>query len=321
MAQRSMDSGRDEERGALRPGLGPETVRPADAAPPGSRERGESDVSGWNPARDELSSVREGRFHRAAMLRMAQVRTDVDDRDAARSDAEWATGGVGRGPYGRDDRDDRYATGIGPRRSMGDQDQELAPQAAEYRPWDRMGYGGERPVRGEGVAARELRPAPSRAPSSERSWHREPLTAREVMTREVRTARRDSSLREVARLMREEDRGVIPVVDERGRLVGLVTDRDLALRAFVGGQPPEQLRVADVMTEDIDAVTLDEPLLAALALMTRRQLRRIPVIEHDDRLVGVLSLSDIAERADSDEELQRALARISSRRSFWTRLR
>ncbi|QSQ12053.1 hypothetical protein [Myxococcus landrumensis] len=158
MAQRSLDNDRDEGRGALRPGLEPETVRPADAAPPGSRERGESDVSGWNPARDELSSAREGRFHRAATLRMAQVRTDVDDRDVARSNAEWATGGVERGPYGRDDRDDRYATGIGPRRSMGDQDQELAPQPAEYRPWDRTGYGGgergEAPVRGPGRRGR-----------------------------------------------------------------------------------------------------------------------------------------------------------------------
>ncbi|WXH29729.1 Inosine-5'-monophosphate dehydrogenase [Myxococcus stipitatus] len=264
---------------------------------------------------------------------MAQVRTDVDDRDVARSDAEWATGGVGRGPYGRDDRDDRYATGIGPRRSMGDQDQELAPQAAEYRPWDRTGYGGRAHTRTEEARARDEQSSPRARgrssavavqegpPSPERRWQREPLMTREVMTRNVRTARRDSSLREVARLMRDEDCGVIPIVDERGRLVGLVTDRELALRAFTDGQPPEQLRVSDVMTEDIDAVTLDETLHTALALMTRRQLRRLPVIEHDDRLVGIISLSDIAQRADNDEELQRALSRISARRSFWTRLR
>ncbi|SEU39425.1 CBS domain-containing protein [Myxococcus fulvus] len=526
MAHRGMDNGKDEARGAAaRPGM--ETARPADAAPPGSRERGESDVSGWNPARDEAPSSREGRYHRAASLRMAQPRTAVEDR----SDEAWASGGVQGGPYGRDDRDDRYATGVGPRARMGTQDQELAPQPADYRSWDREGYGGEESrMRGDapravsGWRAREEAPLPletstlhepprrtegrafhtgdvdtelgrseetlefearshvsrpgehagsgwrgSRdlsAPSPERSdegwrggrdassrqhsdsergesgwhggrqhsstergdedwrggrdrsspsrqhssaeytdegrremsarsrersgvarseegpregrevslpsrgdarserrdvssssrgasgversertfvadhiredrsqdyrapplgmskrWQREPLTARDVMTRNVRSARRDSPLREVARIMKDEDCGVVPIIDEQGRLEGLVTDRDLALRAFAGGTSPEQLRAADVMTEDVEAVTLDESLHGLIDIMARRQIRRLPVIERDDRLVGIISLGDIAQRADADEELQRALERISARRSFWTRLR
>lgn len=166
----------------------------------------------------------------------------------------------------------------------------------------------------------DFRAAPL-ASSAQGRWQREPLTAREVMTRAVRTVRRDSSLREAARLMKEEDSGVIPIVDEHGRLEGLVTDRDLALRAFTGGRSPEQLLVSDVMTDDLDAVTPDEDLHGVVDLMARRQLRRVPVIERDDRLVGIVSLSDIAQRADSDEALQKALSRISSRRSFWTRLR
>jgi len=141
------------------------------------------------------------------------------------------------------------------------------------------------------------------------------------MTRNVRTARRDSSLRDVARLMKEEDSGVIPIVSEHGRLEGTVTDRDLAIQAFSGGQPPEQLRAMDVMTDDIHAVTPDESLHTLVDLMAREQIRRIPVVERDDRLVGIVTLSDIAQRADGDEELQRALERISSRRSFWSRLR
>src|SRR5215217_3557504 len=377
MAHRSLDNGKDEKLGTPRSGLGTEPVRPAEAAPPGSRERSESDVSGWNPARDESPSVREGRFYRAASLRMAQPRTDVEDRGGS----EWARGGVRGGPYGRDDRDDRYATGMGPRARMGAQDQELSPQPADYRAWDRTGYGGSdwddedrarRELRSrEEVRAREdvrsreelraredMRPREDARPrdemraredargarrtewDEERSrgevppgqeftfearprrdtrvrdertrtadhiredrsqdfrmgpiaaaerlrWQREPLTARDVMTRNVRTARRDSSLRDVARLMKEEDSGVIPIVSEHGRLEGTVTDRDLAIQAFSGGQPPEQIR-------------------------------RIPVVERDDRLVGIVTLSDIAQRADGDEELQRALERISSRRSFWS---
>ncbi|MFY2560467.1 CBS domain-containing protein [Corallococcus terminator] len=398
MAHRSLDNGKDEKLGTSRPGVGTEPVRQADASPPGSRERGESDVSGWNPARDESPSVREGRFYRAASLRMAQPRTDVEDRGGA----EWAHGGVRGGPYGRDDRDDRYATGIGPRAMMGEHDQELAPQPAEYRSWDRTGYGGdegrarreprsreeihgarraereddrswreeqarrepgdfEDRSRGEVSSGREFtfEARPRRASSSDdrvrtdsrvrdertrvadhmredRSqdfrmgpiaaverlrWQREPLTARDVMTRNTRTARRDSSLRDVARLMKEDDCGVIPIVNEHGRLEGTVTDRDLAIQAFSGGQPPEQLRASDVMTDDIHAVTPDENLHTLVDLMAHEQIRRIPVVERDDRFIGIVTLSDIAQRADGDEELQRALARISSRRSFWSRLR
>lgn len=163
--------------------------------------------------------------------------------------------------------------------------------------------------------------APPFGASKRERWQREPLTARDVMTRNVRSVRRDSPLREVARIMKDEDCGVVPIVDEQGRLEGLVTDRDLALRAFSGGTSPEQLRAADVMTEDVEAVTLDESLHGLIDIMARRQIRRLPVIERDDRLVGIISLGDIAQRADADEELQRALERISARRSFWTRLR
>ncbi|MBZ4413372.1 CBS domain-containing protein [Myxococcus sp. XM-1-1-1] len=170
---------------------------------------------------------------------------------------------------------------------------------------------------------REDRSQDYRAPplGMSQRWQREPLTARDVMTRNVRSVRRDSPLREVARIMKDEDCGVVPIVDEQGRLVGLVTDRDLALRAFAGGNSPEQLRAADVMTEDVEAVTLDESLHGLIDIMARRQIRRLPVIERDDRLVGIISLGDIAQRADADEELQHALERISARRSFWTRLR
>ncbi|RKG83691.1 CBS domain-containing protein [Corallococcus terminator] len=378
------------------------THRPPDAAPPGSRERAESDVSGWNPARDEEPAARQGRFHRAAAWRLGQVRTDVDDTGAWREDREGEHGGS-VGPYGRDDRDVRSATGQWPRErdgrntrsatgqrpydrdagdarstaaqdtpgrddqdprsvavqspykrddpdgrsaarqeardreeqyarstatqlpgsTMGDQELEMQPQRADYRDWDRTGYGGEEPLlRDRRPQVPREQPARSTpAPSSRRRWQREPLTARDIMTRAVRTARRDSTLREVAQLMKDEDCGVVPIVDAEGRLLGLVTDRDLALRAFAGGRAVDGLRAADVMTEDIEVVLPEENLHGVIDLMGRRQVRRVPVVEPDDRLVGIIALGDIASRADQDEELQDALERISSRRSFWSRLR
>ncbi|WP_141620904.1 CBS domain-containing protein [Myxococcus sp. AB036A] len=381
MAHRSMDNGRDE------------THREADVAPPGSRERAESDLTGWNPARDEESSTRQGRYYRAATMRMALPRTQVDD--GPREDM-YGTPPEDSGPYGRDDRDSRYATGWGPRHDTGEQDVELSRQRADYRPWDRSGYGGgsepSRPQPPQGESYRDVRfhgrerglhgeerhgdarpryrmdrsasLGPGRdeasthrwagtgAPSSTSArrdgastqvytavagrpeasttrrddrarhgrWRHEPLLAREVMTRNVRTARPESPLRDIARIMKDESCGVVPIVDERSRLVGIVTDRDLVVRAFTGGRSPEQLRASDVMTDDVEAVTPDDTLHDVIGLMGRRQLRRIPVVERDDSIVGIISLGDIALRADHDEELQQALERISSKRSFWSRL-
>ncbi|MBN8230290.1 CBS domain-containing protein [Corallococcus macrosporus] len=325
------------------------THRSPDVAPPGSRERSESDVSGWNPGRDEEPSNRQGRFHRAAAWRLARVRTDVDDTGTWRADREGERDGGTSGPYGRDDRDPRYANGAGPVRTQGEGTAyEMPEQRASYREWDRTGYGGPEPLlrdRPQGRAAsredarmlerftpqreerfpldprlRESRDAAT-ASGTSRRWRREPLSARDIMTRPVRTARRDSTLREVAQLMRDEDCGVVPIVDADGRLLGLVTDRDLALRAFTGQRAVDGLRAADVMTEEVEAVLPEEDLHGVIELMGRKQVRRVPVVEPDDRLVGIIALGDIASRADQDEELQEALERISSRRSFWSRLR
>jgi CBS domain-containing protein len=163
----------------------------------------------------------------------------------------------------------------------------------------------------------------SRAPSEKGRrgrWKREPLNARELMTRNVKSARLETSLRDVARIMKDEDCGIVPVVDERGRLKGLLTDRDLVIRTLAEGRPPDTLLARDVMTDDVEAVTPDEDIHSIISLMGRRQVRRVPVVERDDRLVGIISMADIATRADYDEELQEALDRISARRSFWSRL-
>lgn len=367
MAQRTLDNGKDDFRTAQRnPPPEPGTARTPEEAPPGSRERGESDLTGWNPARDEEPASRQGRFHRAAALRMSQVRTNVDDRDAG-----WEGTEYGMGPYGRDNRDARYASGRGSHRDMGQDENELPPQRADYRPWDRYGYGGEEradvqgpraePYRDErsrlhegmqrmgdraregmrrvGERFRDERQHPGDRIREERSqyytagttgradtstgrrrWQREPLTARELMTRNVRTARLDSPVRDVAQIMKDEDCGAVPVVNAQGALVGIVTDRDLVVRGFTGSKTPDQLRVSDVMTDDVEAVMPEESIHDVIALMGRKQIRRIPVVERDDRIVGIISMGDIANRADYDEELQEALDRVSSKRSFWNRL-
>ncbi len=149
-----------------------------------------------------------------------------------------------------------------------------------------------------------------------RFWQREPLSARDVMTRNPKTVTRQTSIREAAVVMRDENCGVVPVVDGAGRLEGILTDRDIVVRGLIDESTLR--RIQDVMTDDVSAVTEDEPLTSVLDLMGRKQIRRVPVVDRNDRLLGIISMADIANRADYDEDLQDAFERISSRRSFWS---
>jgi len=426
MAQRHTDDGRDVPARPSPPngtGTHPagerERERRAAEAPPGSRERSESDATGWSPERDEDPAAREGRYHRAAKLRLAQPRTErgapppEDDttHDLGQQGRRWPwsrgrragapvrepSASASYGPYGRDDRDAGSASGQGPGPRLGEQetyhslDRPHTPR--DYRPWDRTGagadtpplgrsayperggretfhadgeeqrrheervhhgprgerdfgprtegrredWGGERNFEGRHPEERQEGSGPysglmgmgQRVPGREARgeqdterrgrWKREPLMARELMTRNVKSVRLDSSLRDVARIMKEEDCGIVPVVDERGRLRGLLTDRDLVIRTLAEGRPPDNLLARDIMTDDVEVVTPDEDIHSIIALMGRKQVRRVPVVERDDRLVGIIAMADIATRADYDDELQEALDRISARRSFWSR--
>ncbi|HSP18201.1 MAG TPA: CBS domain-containing protein, partial [Myxococcaceae bacterium] len=149
-----------------------------------------------------------------------------------------------------------------------------------------------------------------------RFWQREPLSARDVMTRNPKTVTRQTSIREAAVVMRDENCGAVPVVDGAGRLEGILTDRDIVVRGLVDENT--QRRVENVMTDDVSAVTEDEPVTSVMDLMGRKQVRRVPVVDRNDRLLGIISMADIANRADYDEDLQDAFERISSRRSFWS---
>jgi CBS domain-containing protein len=160
---------------------------------------------------------------------------------------------------------------------------------------------------------------PGSAPRTGR-WQREPLTATEIMTRDPRTVTPEMPLAEVASLMKSENCGIVPVVDAERRLLGVVTDRDLVMRTLAEGRSADGVVVRDVMTDDVEAVTAHDPVRQVIELMGRSQVRRIPVVDRQDRLLGIISMADVANRADYDEDLQDALERISARRSFWARV-
>jgi CBS domain-containing protein len=117
-------------------------------------------------------------------------------------------------------------------------------------------------------------------------------TVAEVMTPGVESTTSSQALRDAARIMREGDFGSMPVVDE-GRLVGVLTDRDIVVRGVAEGLDPTVCRVGDVASRDLVTVAPDQDLDEAMELMAHHRVRRLPVVS-DGRLVGVISQADVA---------------------------
>jgi CBS domain-containing protein len=130
----------------------------------------------------------------------------------------------------------------------------------------------------------------------------------EVMTRNVRLIEPNQTIRDAARLMAEMDAGIMPV-REGDRLVGMITDRDIAVRAVAQGRGPDTA-VREVMTDEVKYCFEDEDTAAVERNMAEIQVRRLPVLTRDKRLVGILSLGDLA-MSDKAAKVGAAVAGIS----------
>jgi CBS domain-containing protein len=170
------------------------------------------------------------------------------------------------------------------------------------------------------------------------------VRCRDIMTRDVTVATRDTTLQEVAAMMRDEDTGVIPVVDRddapaiagdtnlsdaprinnrlrsNGRLAGLVTDRDIVVRALAEGKDARTTRVEEVMTTDVHTARPNDRVIEVIRKMGDKQVRRIPVVDDDQNLRGIISMADVALETEEDRELADALEEISSGSSFWSKI-
>jgi CBS domain-containing protein len=118
-------------------------------------------------------------------------------------------------------------------------------------------------------------------------------TVADVMTNRPRCATPDASLQEVAEIMEVEDVGAVPLV-EGERLVAMITDRDIVIRAIAHGNDPRTMSARSAASQDLIAVRSDQDLDEALKLMARNQVRRLPVVAEGDRLVGILAQADVA---------------------------
>lgn len=270
---------------------------------------------------------------------------DYDDYGRRRSG-----GGYGDREDYRDERE-RGGYGGGARRTEG-RDYDERPR--RYEDEDREG----RSIFEEG---RDFFRGRRSGGEGRRGATRSHVRCRDIMTRDVTVATRDTTLEEVARLMKNEDTGVIPVVDRaetpintrppnevaataaatgvdapagtslearrvnatihgNGRLVGLITDRDIVVRAIAEGRDPHTTRAEEIMTEEVHTAHPNDRVIEAIRKMGDKQVRRIPIVDQDRTLRGIISMADVALETNDDRELAEALEEISSGSSFWNRI-
>jgi CBS domain-containing protein len=138
------------------------------------------------------------------------------------------------------------------------------------------------------------------------------MKIRDVMTPHVHIISADDSLVEAAALMRELDVGVLPVCEE-DRLIGMVTDRDVVIRAFAEGKDPATTQVREAMTSGLVYVHDDQDVHQAAHIMEEHQLRRLPVLDREKHLVGIVTVGDLA--LDADPHLSGEILKDIARRT------
>jgi CBS domain-containing protein len=130
----------------------------------------------------------------------------------------------------------------------------------------------------------------------------------DVMTPNPKTVAPGDDIQVAARIMRDEDAGSVPVVQD-GRVVGIVTDRDIVIRAVADGD--FDCTVEDIQSDDVVCATADMSTAAGAELMSEHQVRRLPVVDDDDRLVGIVSIGDLAVKEGRDARTGETLENIS----------
>ena len=135
----------------------------------------------------------------------------------------------------------------------------------------------------------------------------------EVMTKNPVCCLPDDTVSTVAKLMKSEDIGPVPIIEneQTRKLVGIVTDRDLALKVVANGRDPKSTKAEEVMTREVVTCRAEDDLQNALDAMSGHKLRRIPVIDNNNRIVGIIAQADVATRVDQPEKTAAMVKEIS----------
>jgi CBS domain-containing protein len=123
-------------------------------------------------------------------------------------------------------------------------------------------------------------------------------TIRDLMTSDPKVVEPDKPVAEAAKLMKAEDVGIVPIVDDQNRLVGTITDRDITVRVVAEEKDPKSTTVSEIASQSLITVDPQQDLHEALRLMAQHQVRRLPVVEEDGRLVGIVAQADVAREGE-----------------------
>ena len=128
------------------------------------------------------------------------------------------------------------------------------------------------------------------------------MKCKELMAKETRWCNPDCNVKHAVQLMKEQNCGAIPIVDEEMRLKGIVTDRDITLFVILQGKDPGETKLKDFMSKDVITCYDDDNLDTVISKMKQYQIRRIPIINRENKLQGMISLGDIAVKAPEEEQ-------------------
>ena len=137
------------------------------------------------------------------------------------------------------------------------------------------------------------------------------MQVKDVMTKGAEVVRPDATLQEAANKMKSLDIGPLPVCDG-DKIIGMLTDRDITVRATAEGLDPKQTRVREVMSKELITCLEDQDVKEAAELMQSKQIRRVPILNKDKRLVGMLSLGDLAHRTQDSKLAGKTLEEVST---------
>jgi len=132
----------------------------------------------------------------------------------------------------------------------------------------------------------------------------------DVMTPNPASVSEKDSIKRVAEIMKREDAGVVPVVDGR-KVIGMITDRDIVVRLIAEGKDPSSAKVNEAMSKQVRTVKEETPINEVLQLMSREQIRRVPVTNNNNELVGIVSIGDIASDSKETVKVGRTVEEIS----------
>jgi CBS domain-containing protein len=140
------------------------------------------------------------------------------------------------------------------------------------------------------------------------------------MTRDVITCFVNTPLQEIARIMREQDIGALPVINQEGVLEGIVTDRDLVVKGLTSKADDTSLKAQDCMSTDLYVAQKNDRVVDVIREMGDHQIRRVPVVDSRNRLVGIVAVADLATQTSRDRELGDAFEEISRPKSWFDRV-